>query len=167
MLISRLPPSLEIIQSQLEGTWVVIHFTSTLSLSYFISEFILASYLSTQSSFPPEPVLSFKGSLLLSALVLYCWLKLKITGCESWKDPERLSGLPPSFLWARKLSEVTLALNFMRPICVDNMMDCSASETEDLQGKILKNVSALPDGRERGVTDLTAVIFPVPHPLQI
>lgn len=62
---------------------------------------------------------------------------------------------------------MTLTLNFMRPICVDNMMDCSASETEDLQGKILKNVSALPDGRERGVTDLTAVIFPVPHPLQI
>lgn len=55
----------------------------------------------------------------------------------------------------------------MRPICVDNMMDCFASETEDLQGKILKNVSALPDGRECGVTALTAVIFPVPHPLQI
>lgn len=55
----------------------------------------------------------------------------------------------------------------MRPICVDNMMDRSASETEDLQGKILKNVSALPNGRERGVTVLTAIIFPVPHPLQI
>lgn len=62
---------------------------------------------------------------------------------------------------------MTLTLNFMRPICVDNMMDCFASETEDLQGKILKNVSALPDGRECGVTALTAVIFPVPHPLQI
>ena len=55
----------------------------------------------------------------------------------------------------------------MRPICVDNMMDHSASETEDLQGKILKNVSALPNGREHGVTVLTAIIFPVPHPLQI
>ena len=67
----------------------------------------------------------------------------------------------------RKLSEVTLTLNFRRPICVDNMMDRSASKTEDLQGKILKNVSALPNGRERGVTALTAIIFPVPHPLQI
>ena len=45
---------------------------------------------------------------------------------------------------------MTLTLNFMRPICVDNMMDRSASKTEDLQGKILKNVSALPNGRERG-----------------
>lgn len=42
---------LEIIQGQLEGTWVVIHFTNTFSLAYAISEFIWASYLSIQLFF--------------------------------------------------------------------------------------------------------------------
>lgn len=38
---------------------------------------------------------------------------------------------------------LTLTLNFMRPICVDNVIDCFASETEDLQGEIGKKKSVL------------------------
>lgn len=46
----------------------------------------------------------------------------------------------------------------MRPICVDNVIDCFASETEDLQGEIgKKKVSALPGGREPRVRVFTAV----------
>lgn len=56
----------------------------------------------------------------------------------------------------------------MRPICVDNMIDCSASETEDLQGEMGgRNVRALPDGRESKVTAFPAVTFPGPHPPDI
>ena len=56
----------------------------------------------------------------------------------------------------------------MRPICVDNVIDCFASETEDLQGEMGGGgVSALPDGREQGVTAFTAGPFPGHiHPIQ-
>lgn len=147
MLISRLPPSLKIIQSQLEGTWAVIHFYSTFSLSCFISEFILASCNFNSILFFSRTCASFKGSLLLSALVFYivdwsCKITLDVRAGKTLRD--YLVYLP--HFYGRLPSRWALTLQFYEAyLCWQHDGLLCFPRGGRLQGKILRNVSALPD----------------------